>query len=227
MPRGPQSKGRCAFCEREIAKGGVAKHLAACAQWQAAVAKAEQKKGEKELLVHLRVQADGLPQFWLDLEIRGSATLKKLDQYLRAIWLECCGHLSEFTAGSWSGPTVAMSRRAGNVFEPRTELTHIYDFGTSSITRIRAVGFREGKPVSSHPITLLARNAMPASECMTCGQPAAWLCMECVIEDEVWGTLCAEHAREHPHTNYGDPVPLVNSPRVGMCGYTGPADPPY
>ena len=26
---------------------------------------------------------------------------------------------------------------------------------------------------------------------------------------------------------YGDPISLVNSPRLGMCGYDGPAEPPY
>jgi hypothetical protein len=51
--------------------------------------------------------------------------------------------------------------------------------------------------------------------------------MECQYEDEVWGTLCAEHAEVHPHDGYGEPMLLVNSPRVGMCGYTGPAEPPY
>lgn len=30
-----------------------------------------------------------------------------------------------------------------------------------------------------------------------------------------------------PHDDYGEPIELVNSPRLGMCGYTGPADPPY
>ena len=29
----------------------------------------------------------------------GSATLEELDHYLRTIWLECCGHLSQFTIG--------------------------------------------------------------------------------------------------------------------------------
>ncbi len=62
---------------------------------------------------------------------------------------------------------------------------------------------------------------------MECDQPAAWLCMECIYEFNETGALCDEHAREHPHTNYGEPVPLVNSPRVGMCGYDGPAKPPY
>jgi len=31
----------------------------------------------------------------------------------------------------------------------------------------------------------------------------------------------------HPHEEYGEPIEIVNSPRLGLCGYTGPADPPY
>lgn len=41
------------------------------------------------------------------------------------------------------------------------------------------------------------------------------------------GTLCDVHDEDHPHTEYGELPPLVNSPRLGMCGYLGPANPPY
>jgi hypothetical protein len=68
---------------------------------------------------------------------------------------------------------------------------------------------------------------MPRGKPSKCEQPAAWLCLECLSEEEVWGTLCDGHARTHPHNNYGEPIPLVNSPRLGMCGYEGPAEPPY
>lgn len=227
MPRGKQSKGKCTYCGQEVAKNGVARHLTACAQWKDAITKAEHKKGISEPLYHLRVQAAGLPQFWLDLEMRGSATLKGLDGYLRAIWLECCGHMSQFSLGGWRGKEIPMKRRVGDVFELGAELTHIYDFGTSSETLVKVVGLREGKPITSHPITLLVRNVMPECECMECKQPAVWLCMECLIEENVWGTLCDEHVENHPHDNYGEPVALVNSPRLGLCGYEGPAEPPY
>ena len=227
MPRGTQSKGSCAFCGQEIAKGGMSRHLASCAQRQEAIAEAEKKAGSVAKLFHLRAQADGLPEFWLDLELRGDATLKDLDHYLRKIWLECCGHMSEFSFGAWTGKKVAMTRRIKDVFMPGTELTHVYDFGTSSITLIKYVAAREGKPLTSHPILLLARNVMPESVCITCQHPAAWLCQECLIEENIWGTLCDEHAKTHPHDEYGEPIPLVNSPRLGMCGYEGPAEPPY
>lgn len=227
MPREKQSKGTCGYCGAEIAKGGVTKHLSACPKRQAIIEKAERKESASETLYHLRVQDAWQREFWLDLEMRGSRTLKDLDFYLRHIWLECCGHLSQFSVGGWRGDDISMGRKIDEVFQRGVELTHIYDFGTSSETLIKAVGVREGKPTTSRPIALMARNVTPEGECIECGQPAGWLCMECLIEEEMWGALCDKHAKTHPHVDYGEPAPMVNSPRLGMCGYSGPAEPPY
>lgn len=222
-----QSRGICAHCGLEIVKSSVGKHLASCAPLREAMQKAD-AKGKPEAIYHLRAQALGLTEFWLNLEMRGAATLEQLDRYLRAIWLECCGHMSEFSLGKgWSHKTLPMSRRIEKVFDHGVEVTHVYDFGTSSETLIKAVGVREGRALTRHPVALLVRNVMPPSECIECGKPAAWLCHQCLIEEDRWGALCDEHVRSHPHQDYGDPVPLVNSPRMGMCGYTGPAAPPY
>lgn len=47
------------------------------------------------LLSLLRVEGEhGL--YWLGVEAKASARLRHLDQFLRRIWLECCGHLSKF-----------------------------------------------------------------------------------------------------------------------------------
>jgi hypothetical protein len=227
MPRGKQSKGMCAYCGAEISKSGVTKHLSACSNRQTIIEKAERKKTASETLYHLRVQDAWRSEFWLDLEMRGSSTLNDLDFYLRGIWLECCGHLSQFSVGGWQGKEIAKQRRIDEVFQQGTELTHIYDFGTSSETLIKVVGTREGKPTTTRPIALLARNLMPEATCIECEQPATWLCIECLIEEDLWGTLCNQHAQSHPHDDYGEPIPLVNSPRLGMCGYEGPAEPPY
>lgn len=205
----------------------MTRHLRACSARQEAVAAAEETSKKTETLYHLRVQDNWISDFWLDLEMRGSATLGDLDDYLRAIWLECCGHLSRFSIGGWSGREIAMSRRAGQVFRPNVELTHIYDFGTSSETLVKVVDVRKGAPTSKRPIALMARNLQPEANCSECGASASWLCMQCLIEENTWGTLCDEHAETHPHHDYGEPFPIVNSPRLGMCGYTGPAEPPY
>lgn len=227
MPRGKQTKGICTYCGAAIAKGSVAMHLSTCAKRQEILEKAEAKKTESETLYHLRVQDAYIKDFWLDLEMRGTTTLKDLDHYLRAIWLECCGHMSQFSVGGWSGRKIAMSQKIEKVFQSGVELTHIYDFGTSSETLIKAVETREGKPTTKHAIALMVRNMMPEAQCIECDQPATVLCMECLMEEEEGGTLCEKHAKKHPHKDYGDPIPLVNSPRLGMCGYDGPATPPY
>ena len=227
MAQSRHPRGKCVFCGREMTRGGLARHLPACPQRRAAIEEANKKSGKKEELYHLQVQDAWGGDYWLHLEMDGSATLGHLDHYLREIWLECCGHLSQFSVGGWAGDEISKNRRVRQVFKPGVELTHIYDFGTSSETLVKMVGMREGKPLTKNPIVLMARNNAPEVECMECEKPAAWLCIECMYEEDKPGTLCDEHVEGHPHDDYGEPMPLVNSPRVGMCGYVGPAEPPY
>ncbi len=227
MPRSPESRGTCRFCGETVTRRGVTKHLEKCSQWLEQTQAAETSSRPAETLWHLRVQDAYDKDYWLELEMAGSATLDKLDQYLRAIWLECCGHLSKFTIGGWGGMDVGKTRKADAIFEEGLTLRHLYDFGTTSETDIRVMGARTGKMIGKHPINLLARNIQPEATCQVCGQPASWLCIECLYEEDKPGYLCDEHMEDHPHEDYGEPVGVYNSPRMGMCGYDGPAEPPY
>jgi hypothetical protein len=205
----------------------MARHLAACPSRRKVVAETDAAPGDDARLFHLQVRDAWSGEYWLNLEIDGNAPLGKLDSYLRAIWLECCGHASQFSVNGWRGKPISMTRKIHQAFHTDAELTHIYDFGTESVTLVAAVDDRTGKPTTQRPIALMARNNTPVVKCQECGSTAAFLCQECRIEHDELGTLCASHGASHPHEEYGDLVPLVNSPRVGLCGYTGPADPPY
>lgn len=222
-----ENPGTCVYCNAVITRRGVSKHLDHCQKRQESLEIAAACNREVETLWHLRVQDAYNKDFWLDLEMVGSASLDKLDKYLRAIWLECCGHLSKFTIGGWRGKDVGKTRKADSIFEPGLVLRHLYDFGTTSETDIKIISFRKGQASSKHLIALLARNQMPKSVCQECSQEARWLCIECLYEENKTGCLCNAHAKEHPHDNYGKPMPLFNSPRTGMCGYEGPANSPY
>lgn len=222
-----QSRGKCCFCGREMSKGGLTRHLSACPERKAAIEVANQQPGREQAIYHLRAQDDWGGDYWLHLEVQGSATLGDLDYYLRAIWLECCGHLSMFSIGDWYGEEIPQSRTIHRVFKPGVEVNHVYDFGTSSYTKIECRDVRKGKPLTDNPIFLMGRNSPPEILCMECDEPASWLCMECIAETEASGVLCEEHVESHPHDRYGEPLPIVNSPRVGMCAYSGPAEPPY
>jgi predicted RNA-binding Zn-ribbon protein involved in translation (DUF1610 family) len=223
------TRGACTYCGRELTRTGMARHLATCPERKKVIEAADAKPGKAVPLVHLQVQDAWGGDYWLQLEVTATTPLEKLDAYLRHIWLECCGHMSRFSTGDWGGDEIGKGRTVGQVFRPGTELTHVYDFGTESVTLLRAMGTRPGRPTTRHPIALMARNEAPSFACQECGEPAAALCLECAYEgdEEQPGTLCERHAGEHPHDDYGEPMPLVNSPRVGMCGYEGPAEPPY
>jgi hypothetical protein len=224
MPRKSENRGTCAFCGETLLRRGIVKHLEKCANYQQAQGESTQAA---ENIWRVRVQDAYNSDYWLELDLRGSASLTQLDKYLRAIWLECCGHLSEFNIGGWGGVKVGKARKADDIFRPDLTLDHIYDFGTSSETRIRVQDTRRAIPLSKHPITLLARNLPPQFTCQECGQPATWMCMECQIEHEESGLLCEKHVKNHPCEDYDEPIEIVNSPRIGMCGYSGPAEPPY
>ena len=209
-----------------MTSGGLAKHLATCPKRLEQISASTNKPGTVQPLYHLLVRDRYSNQFWLHLEMNGSAKLKDLDRYLRAIWLDCCDHLSKFTVKGW-GTEIPSSWTAERVFDSLPEITHLYDFGTTSETVIRVVGSSEGKPLTRHPITLMARNDLAKEPCMECDARATHFCQECMIERDETGMLCDEHAEDHSCSNYGGPISLVNSPRLGMCGYDGPAEPPY
>lgn len=223
MARGKVSRGTCLFCLESVSKSKIHQHLETCSQRQVALA-ARAVKGKEEALYHLRVQDAYSSEFWLELEVKASSTLKQLDSYLRDIWLECCGHMSQF--GDF-GQNVGMQRKVGDVFKIQTTLLHLYDFGTTSETKLSLIGTRSGYAKDKHPIELLARNELPQVQCQECEAVATHLCTECIYEHGQDGYLCDEHVKSHPHSDYGEPIEFVNSPRLGMCGYTGPAEPPY
>ncbi len=236
MSPSEQWKGHCVFCGREMTRGGLARHLRSCNKRADSQAEAERSRRHKQTLYHLQVQDAWDGMFWLHLEMRGNATLKDLDHYLREIWLECCGHLSSFEIGEVLYTQVfddgmgfleerPMTVRVDTLFSPGMEIPYEYDFGSTTELVIKVVDQRAGKPLTAHPIFLMARNKCEPPPCVECGKPATQLCAECMYEEDRRFQFCDEHADEHEHDEML--MPFVNSPRTGVCGYTGPAEPPY
>ncbi len=228
MPR-QSSKGTCAFCGGTFGKIAMSRHVLSCPQRQAAL-ETQSRNREPQLtrLFHLLVEGQYAPMYWLHLDVRADAKLRDLDQFLRDIWLECCGHLSAFTIGAqrYSISPIRdsffdMYERSMNValadaLSPGMKVQHEYDFGTTTELTIKVLDERQGN-IGRHRVLLLARNEPPDIRCVQCGKPATEICVEC--EWETGGWLCAQHGRKHKHEDML--LPNVNSPRVGMCGYTG------
>jgi hypothetical protein len=98
------SKGICNFCKGEFEKAKMTQHLKYCKQRAAEIATeiGNTSAPQKIKLFHILVEGRYNPQYWMHLEMPASDALADLDDFLRAIWLECCGHLSEFTIGGTS-----------------------------------------------------------------------------------------------------------------------------
>jgi hypothetical protein len=190
-----QSMGKCNLCGATVGQASMTRHLSACCQPEASgLLPASEKR---------------LPASSFHLAIEG---------------LECCGHLSAFEIGGKryaSGPMdeeMSMRARLSEVLEVGMKFFYKYDYGSTTALVLKVVALREqGLPKGA--IQLLARNEAPQVCCQRCRiQPTTQICTECAWKGEGW--LCEACAVAHECGNEMC-LPVVNSPRVGVCGYTG------
>ena len=216
-------EGACRFCLQTFSGSTIGRHLESC---KAKKEKdAEEAKGKKsDRIFHIRVSGGG--EFWLHIEMKASSKLSDLDQFLRDVWLECCGHLSQFIidrqAYMPSGGDLremdakSMGVQLGKLLGVKGKFDYEYDFGSTTKLEGQIVSEREG--ALKEKVRILARNRSPEAACTKCGKPAAQFCTDC------WEFYCAPCLYEH---GCGEEMalPVVNSPRMGVCGYTGEQDP--
>lgn len=213
MTAKPTSVGICALCRQPIAKAKILAHLTTC---MATEGMATEGGGElSDESVVLRFEADGDRRYWILMEVRGRATLRQIDSMLRDLWLECCGHMSAFFIDRRR--EVPMGRAAADVFRANVRLSYEYDFGSTTRLVGQNVGSGTGFGGRS-PVRLLARNAPIDWSCAECAAPATVVCPFCF---GVAALYCATHAAAHEHADEEAYLPVVNSPRMGVCGYTG------
>ena len=199
---------------------------------------------------HLVVEARYAPDYWMHLQAPANCTFGDLDSLLRAIWLECCDHLSAFefpvkrkllrratprdiaamveelvreAQPPFSDDDAIWRRADGQALGQQTQtgrrvlssirFRHHYGTGTACRRRVH-------RPRAPGALKLLARNEPPAIPCSACTKPATQLCLQCVEEGA--GEFCDACASRH---DCGEEmlVPLINSPRTGVCGYCGPS----
>ena len=223
------SKGMCYFCHREFSKANMGRHLESCEQRAAMQEEIRSRRETKKIRAfHLVVEGYCLPMYWMHLEVLAGTTLATLDRFLRDTWLECCGHLSAFTIGGvrysvdeaiyeWDTRSKNMQVPLDQVLHPGQTCSYEYDFGSTTELTLKVISERE-VPAKKKEIEILARNTLTFVPCDMCGKPATTNCTQCIYEDQ--GYLCDACAKDH---ECGEEMllPRVNSPRVGVCGYTG------
>ena len=213
------NNGTCFICQQTFSKTAIFKHVILCLNKKMETAPADTALKKTDSVFMLEVSAYKV--FWLILEMRGKATLAQLDNFLRQMWLECCGHLSQFSIGqnryiSHPEDEPGMDIQIKKVLHEGTTFEYVYDFGSSTHLTGRVLQVREGAIMK--PLQLLAQNNMPEAKCEDCATDATLICVWC------HSLFCKKDAKKHvcEEGEEGNFSPLVNSPRAGECGYTGP-----
>jgi hypothetical protein len=205
-----KSEGKCVYCDKTFLQTGIVKHL------KSHLAASERANASTGIAIHLSIVAD---KMFLQLLVNGSATFKELDGFLRDIWVDCCGHLSGF---SYQHTKIAMRSRLQDVLTGNITIRYDYDFGDTTTFYCKVVGIYH--LTMNEPLVLLSRNEPLKIKCSLCNKkPAVAICSVHMYEDEY--LFCESCARKHEkvcedfagHAR----LPVINSPRMGVCGYTG------
>ena len=235
-----KSEGKCVFCEKTYKQAGIGRHL-----MSHLIEKEKEYTGKKKgdsFLIKVKA-AEMFLMLWIDEK----TTYRKLDKFLRDIWVECCGHMSEFIdisvrkqqnsskkqmtemllKGVLSKKTfnfnnspveIKKATRISNTYEKGKKIQYDYDFG--STTRLDIVLVDKINIPASKPIVLLSRNEPLEIMCHRCGEKSA---IEiCSVHYELFCEDCVpKHKKECSDFNDYASMPVVNSPRMGVCGYDG------
>ena len=206
------STGNCYLCGVSLGKAAMKNHFLKCH---------EDKDGEECLLI--KVEGAYNKDYWLYIDIPVKDTLRNLEDFLRMIWLECCGHMSEFYTNSKAGygPT-RLSLKLGmklSSFAVGDKFFHDYDFGTTTVSLITIMGIIKRKQQKGS-VRLLARNVPPVFQCVKCNETAVYINTEDVYSSNnpFYCKKCAEE------DDFDMMLPITNSPRMGECAYDGELD---
>jgi hypothetical protein len=150
----------------------------------------------------------------MHLQTLASTSFRDLDMFLRNTWLECCGHMSAFTLGE---EEIDMGGKLGDLLIPEQKLLYEYDFGSTTELMLTVISEFKGS-IRKGKVEVLARNEAPQIKCDQCENPATTICVECLYDGQGW--LCDDCALTHGCDEEMF-LPLVNSPRAGICGYVG------
>jgi len=229
-----KSTGKCRLCDANFSKRAFTNHLKSCLLASGPSGGPPPKLTAKTGgCFHLFIEGRYSKEYWLHLAVVATTKLSALDSFLRHVWLECCGHMSAFRIADESyasSPMGEMGDRGMNVMlskvlAPGISFTYEYDFGTTTelAGKIVSAFSRTNGRLTGKPIQVLARNDPLVIPCVSCGKIATQVCSECIYNGA--GCLCEECAKEH---ECGEEMllPIIDSPRVGMCAYTGPATEP-
>jgi len=206
------SEGKCRCCNKIYKQTGMTRHLSSHL-------KAATNEKNDHHYYHLTI---GEGPYFLHLLINETTKLVELDSFLREVWLECCGHLSDFMFKGEPrtfdfDDNSRMKRTIKEVLKKGQTGTHIYDFGSSTHLQLKSIE-RYSLSKKLPNITILSRNEDLDHKCRDCGKPADYIHLEAIyeVDNPFFCKKCLKKSKEYDDEMISD---ICNSPRMGVCGY--------
>jgi len=219
MARQTAAPGTCFICEEPVTKRTFVTHL---------LKNHKEESGGTQFII--MVDTPYASPYWMALIASPDATLRELDNMLRDVWVECCGHLSAFTISgveyltSYDGDlddddgfskSESMRIKIKRILEPGMAFKYEYDFGTTTLLRLKIVdSIIMDEPKKS--IIVVGMNNKPEAVCSECGKPAVYHYGEWDDEQLLCKTCASDEEVDECYL-----LPICNSPRTGLCGFEG------
>ena len=251
MPVRSAIPGTCNICQETVPGNRIRSHLLRCVEDRTGLKPSQDplRKDRRRTALktaYISVRHREQPH-WLELGVRCDATLNELDKFLRALWLECCGHLSHFKVNVVTYSVMVPMPGERHCFDPMddeeaawqhmgksvnaaipvlTKFEHEFDYGSPTELELEHVavfgelvpGLAPTQPWQGGKVVILARNHSLRA-CLRCRRPAQWKSLPDYEEDE-------ECYGEYDEEVYGDEgvMPADDLDPVTFCDECAPED---
>lgn len=206
-------KGKCYYCNKELTEKTIKKHMKNCSEINRRIEELNEidKKKRNQFIISIKSR-EYKNEYCMYLSIDEKLSLLNIDQFLRDVWLECCGHLSAFKIKGRIFQDYSMETKLNDVLTVNEKFEYEYDFGSTTELILEVVDIIE-VPVSFSQIEIIARNDEIIHNCEICNADAEyfnyekdqWECKKCVDKNN---DMIAK-------------FDYCNSPRDGVCCYGG------
>lgn len=206
-------KGKCYYCNKELTEKTIKRHMKNCSEMKKKIEELSDgnKKQRNQFIVAIKSKYDK-NDYCIYLSIDENLGLLHIDQFLRDVWLECCGHLSAFKIKGKIYQDYSMDTRIKDILNVNEKFEYEYDFGSTTELILEVVDIIE-VPASFSQIEIIARNNEVTHYCEICNAEAEyfnyendhWECRKCIDKNN---DMIAK-------------FDYCNSPRDGVCCYGG------
>ena len=207
--------GTCTKCGEIISTYQIRSHINRCIL--------NSSNGNQNRSFILKIVDEDVHRYWMFVKMSETATLDDLDDILRDVWLECCGHLSMFkianikyeqsTDFNKEYGTKNSNIQVNKILIKDMKFNYTYDLGSETTLGITVYDIHHDYSPPKNKVEILIRNNQIDHSCKLCGKKAELICAECYYDEEIF--LCESCEDKHGHITR----PVANSPRMGVCGY--------